>query len=186
MIRDLTIQIGNKLNVLVSTKNTYYSKGCKEHIRQKQTHRHCRTEIKPYYFGSKYFNRISLKWMDFNYVSSPCGTWLLFLPLEVLQKEVREACLWVHLKFTPQMINASHGAHPLGINIHKATSSQTPYPACDGFTAVTSSALISPSFSPFPNMLINIPGWIFTHLHTSIYSGRKLTLSQSWGWTSVS
>lgn len=91
---------------------------------------------------------------------------VLFLPLEVLQKEVREACLWVLLKPTPQMMNASHGAHPLGINIHKATSSQTPYPACDGFTAVTSSALISPSFSPFPNMLINIPGWIFTYLHT--------------------
>lgn len=80
MIPILTIQIENKLKVLVSTKNTSYSKeGCKKHSRLKQTNKPYASQNKRKLndFRSKDFNIISLKLMDFNYTLLPWGSCLL-------------------------------------------------------------------------------------------------------------
>ena len=79
MIPILTIQMENKLKVLVSTKNTYSKEGCKKHSRffkktiyiteQKKTRED---------FRSKDFNTISLKLMDFNHTLVRWGRCLLW------------------------------------------------------------------------------------------------------------
>lgn len=101
------------------------------------------------------------------------------LSLGVLREKVWETHLWVHLKPRTQMMYASHGAYPFGINIYQGTSLQTPYQTCDGFTAVTASVLTSLSFSLLLNRLISISGWVFTYLHTAHQLWKKLTLHQS-------
>lgn len=84
---DLTIQIKSKLNVLVSTRNMYYSKGCKEYNGQNPYA--LQDGIKLNYFGNKYFNKTSLTWMDFNYVPRVPGAPIYSsLPLEILWEKV--------------------------------------------------------------------------------------------------